>query len=119
VRPSQSHARRLLHTALVTKWKNIPARFQMKSKSSPRPFFILRRLSSIVPMRYRCAALLISTIFFFPFILLAMGIGVLGSVVVDGIAVASRWVGDAAGFSQGAKLRDLPPSSASAPNLPS
>jgi hypothetical protein len=89
--------------------ENILACFQMKSKSSPRPFVILRRLSSIVPIRYRCAALLISTIFLFPVILLAMGVGVLGSTCLDGLATLSRWVADAAGLSQGAKLRALPP----------
>lgn len=98
--------------------ENILACSQMKSKHSPRPFVILRRLTSVVPMRYRCAALLFSTIFFFPFILLAMGIGVLGSTCLEGLAALSRWVGDAAGLSQGAKLRELPPTPTSAPNLP-
>lgn len=105
--------------AFVMEWKNILARFQMKSKSSPRPFVILRRLTSFVPMRYRCVALLCSTIFLFPFILLAMGVGVLCSTAVDGLATLSRWVGDAAGFSSRTKLPRLPASSVSASNLPS
>ncbi|QIF01733.1 hypothetical protein [Roseimicrobium sp. ORNL1] len=96
----------------------------MKSRSSRKPFVVLRRCASVLPMRYRCAALLFSTIFLFPLILLAMGVGTLFSTLVDGLATLSRWVADAAGLtstsisiSQSPKLRDLPPSTVSAPNL--
>ncbi|RBP40348.1 hypothetical protein DES53_10854 [Roseimicrobium gellanilyticum] len=91
----------------------------MKSKTSRKPFVILRRFTSLLPMRYRCAALLFSTVFLFPFILLAMGVGVLVSALLEGVATLSRWAADAAGLSSRAKLQDLPRSSASAPPLQS
>jgi hypothetical protein len=48
----------------------------MKSMSF-HPGAALRRATSFLPMRYRCVALLLTTLFLFPVILLAMGLGAL------------------------------------------
>lgn len=98
------HVRRVFGTS--RHGKTIPACSQMKSKPSRRkPFVIIRRFTSLLPMRYRCAALLFSTVFLFPVILLAMGIGVLFSTLLEGLAALSRWAGEATALTSVPKLK--------------
>ena len=71
---------------------------------SRQPFTVLRRVASFLPLRYRCVALLIATLMFFPLILLAMGVSALLQSMSLAVAAVRRVYEDGLGRARATHL---------------